>query len=43
MEKKLSNKVWLSYGIKSGFGIGFDISRWYVTFDLGFWYIGLEF
>jgi len=43
MEKKLSNKVWLSYGLKSGFGIGFDISRWYVAFDLGFWYIGLEF
>jgi hypothetical protein len=43
MEKKIGKKVWFAYGRKSGFGIGFDISRWYTTIDLGFWYIGVEY
>jgi hypothetical protein len=43
MEKGIGKKVWLSYGLKSGFGIGFEISRWYISLDLGFWYIGLEY
>ena len=42
MEKQIGG-TWFQYGCKSGFGIGFDISKycWYI--DLGFWYIGQEF
>ena len=42
MEKKLG-KTWLFYGPKSGFGIGFDISKYALSLDFGFWYIGVEF
>lgn len=42
MEKKI-NKYWFSAGRKSGFGIGFDISKYFIEIELGFWYVGLEF
>ena len=42
MEKKVGN-YWLSVGTKSGFGIGFDISKYWIILDLGFWYVGFEF
>jgi len=42
MEKKIG-KYWFYCGRKSGFGIGFDICKYYFTIDLGFWYIGQEF
>jgi hypothetical protein len=42
-ERRITKKVWLSYGRVSGFAIGFDVSRWSATLDLGFWYIGLEY
>lgn len=31
------------YGNKSFFGIGFDISKYGICFELGFWYFGVEF
>jgi hypothetical protein len=42
MEKKVG-KYWMSYGRKSGFGLGFDVSKYGWSLDLGFWYIGGEF
>ena len=41
-EKRMGNK-WLQYGRKSGFGIGFDISIYGISLELGLWYIGVEF
>jgi hypothetical protein len=43
MEKKIGKKVWLAYGKLSGFGIGFQISRYNLDLNLGFWFIGFEF
>jgi hypothetical protein len=34
---------WLTYGRMGGFGIGFTISRYYTSLDLGFWYVGFEY
>ena len=42
MEKKIFKK-WFIWGRKSGFGIGFDISRYGISCELGLWYIGIEF
>ena len=42
MEKKIG-KYWFNWGRKSGFGIGFSISKYGIDLDLVFWYIGLEF
>jgi len=42
MEKRVG-KYWVSYGRCGGFALGFNISKWSVGIDLGFWYIGLEF
>lgn len=41
-EKKINNK-WLIYGRKSGFGIGFDISKYGINVELGMWFVGIEF
>lgn len=41
-EKKIKH-TWFSYGRKGGFGIGFDIDRYHISFDIGFWYLGIEF
>jgi hypothetical protein len=35
--------VWFQYGRIYGFAIGFNFSKYNLTFDLGFWYIGVEF
>ena len=43
MVEKDLGKIWLFYGRLSGFGLGFSVSRYQATFDLGFWYIGLEY
>jgi hypothetical protein len=43
MREKSIRKMWLSYGRLSGFGLGFSVSKYQATFDLGFWYIGLEY
>jgi len=43
MKQKVIGKGWLYYGKLSGFGIGFQISRYNVDLNLGFWFIGLEF
>ena len=37
------NEYTFVYAKKKSFGIGFDISKYFITFDLGFWYIGLEY
>jgi hypothetical protein len=42
MEKRIG-KCWFAWGRKSGFGIGFEFSRYGWGLDLGFWYIGQEF
>jgi len=42
MEKKVG-KYWFTCGRKSGFGIGFEFSKYGWSIDLGFWYIGQEF
>jgi hypothetical protein len=43
MEKKISKRFWFSYGRTYGFAIGFDLDKYHVTFNLLFWYIGLEY
>ena len=42
MQKRILNK-WVIYGRVSGFALGFNVDKYAVTIDLGFWYIGLEF
>lgn len=42
MEKKIG-KGWFYYGRKSGFGLGFEITKWGWNVDFIFWYIGQEF
>lgn len=42
MEKKIG-RCWFAWGRKSGFGIGFNVSKFGIDLDLGFWYIGVEF
>jgi hypothetical protein len=41
MEKRIRNK-WVSYGRVGGFAIGFNISKYSIGLELGFWYIGVE-
>lgn len=41
MEKKIG-KYWIHFGVKSGFGIGFNISKYSIDFDLAFWYFEIE-
>lgn len=41
--KEIRPGKWLTYGRISGFGLGFNISRYFMTVELGFWYIGLEY
>lgn len=42
MNKDLG-KMWLSYGRTSGIALGFSISKYQTSLDLGFWYISLEY
>ena len=41
MEKKIG-RYWFCYGRKSGFGIGFNISKHSIDLDLGVWYLAFE-
>ena len=41
--KTFKFKVTITYGKISGFGLGINISKWWTTIDLGFWYIGIEY
>jgi len=41
-EKKIG-KYWFTWGRKSGFGFGFNISKYGWDIDLGLWYFGQEF
>jgi hypothetical protein len=41
--KKLGKNNWITYGRNMGFGIGFNISNHFISFDLGFWYLAFEF
>lgn len=43
MSEKKIGKYWFAWGRKSGFGIGFNISKYGWDIDLGFWYIAQEF
>jgi hypothetical protein len=42
MEKKIG-KYWLSVGRNHGFALGFSFNKYQWSFELGFWYIGVEF
>ena len=42
-EKRLFDRIWFSYGKLSGFGIGFQITKYQLDLNLGFWFIGLEY
>lgn len=41
MEKRIGN-YWCCAGRKAGFGIGFNISRYSIDIDLGFWFVAVE-
>jgi hypothetical protein len=41
-EIEIGNR-WIAYGKLNGFGIGFQITRYNIDLNLGFWFIGLEF
>ena len=43
MSEKKIGKYWFAWGRKSGFGIGFSLSKYGWDIDLGFWYIAQEF
>jgi hypothetical protein len=43
MTTKEIGKLWIAYGRLSGFGLGFQISKYNFDLNLGFWYIGLEY
>ena len=43
MTQKKIGKVFLVIGRKSGLGIGFDISKYGISLELGLWYVGIEF
>jgi hypothetical protein len=36
-------KWWFVCGRKSSFGIGFDISKYGISLELGLWFAGIEF
>jgi len=36
-------KWWFVCGRKSGFGLGFDISKYGISLELGLWFAGIEF
>jgi hypothetical protein len=42
MQKRILNK-WVIYGRVSGFALGFNVDKYAVTIDLGFWYLGVEY
>ena len=41
--KKVGKNKWLTYGCNSGFGLGFNICKYYISLELGFWYVAFEF
>ena len=43
MSEKKVGRLWFAYGRLSGFGIGFQISKYNLDINLGFWYVGLEY
>jgi hypothetical protein len=43
MEKRINKKTWFYWGRLSGFGLGFQISKYGLDINLGFWYLGWEY
>jgi hypothetical protein len=41
--KKVGKNKYLTYGRNSGFGLGFNVCKYYVSLELGFWYLAFEF
>jgi len=41
--KKVGRNKWLTFGRNSGFGLGFNVCKYYVSLELGFWYLAFEF
>jgi hypothetical protein len=41
--KKIGKNKYLTFGVNSGFGIGFNITKYYVSLELGFWYVAFEY
>jgi len=42
MEKRILKNKWFSAGRHSGFALGVSINKYFISIDLGFWYIGVE-
>lgn len=42
MNQKKIGKFYYVVGRKSGFGIGFDLSRYGLMIEAGLWFIGIE-
>jgi hypothetical protein len=41
--KKVGKNKYLTYGCNSGFGLGFNVTKYYISLELGFWYLAFEF
>jgi hypothetical protein len=41
--KKVGKNKFITFGVNSGFGLGFNITKYYVSLELGFWYLAFEF
>ena len=41
--KKIGRNKYLTFGRNSGFGLGFNVCKYYVSLELGFWYLAFEF
>jgi hypothetical protein len=41
--KKVGRNKWLTFGRIPGFGLGFNVCKYYVSLELGFWYLAFEF
>jgi hypothetical protein len=41
--KKLGKNNWITYGRNMGFGLGFNLSKGFLSVELGFWYLAFEF
>ena len=43
MTNKKVGKYWFSWGRVDGFALGICICKHFITIDLVFWYVGMEF
>jgi hypothetical protein len=43
MTSKKIGKIWLAWGRVPGFSLGICINKYFITVDLVFWYVSIEF